>query len=75
MKKTALLAISFAFMTGSVSFAGYDFGDCGACSMRPACGTRCIYDTPCQCADLGVHYNPCIDRCTYCEVFGNIGAR
>lgn len=74
--KNILLSATILLIVLPLSTFAYDFpDDCGACGMRPACGSRCVYDTYCQCADIGVYYNPCIDRCTYCKVFGNIGAR
>lgn len=54
------------------------FAACGRCYVaQTPCINPCPFDTVCECTDPGVKHLDygCLDRCTFCEAFGNVGAR
>lgn len=84
-----LLVASFAFGCGG--YGGCGGGGCGGGGCGGGCGgggcgntflyndsclsACCDFDTPCQCTDPGANWNDCLNRCDYCEAFGNVGGR
>lgn len=77
-----IVTLCLVGLTSTTSYAGCG-GGCGGgissffATIDPApvgCGSRSP-DLNCDCTDPGMYYNDCISRSTYCEAFGNVGAR
>lgn|GEM_PF-4706681 len=55
------------------------YDECDSCYYDGAWSNQYAYGhhrgCDCDCTDNGWRYNDCIDKCTFCEAFGNIGAR
>lgn len=74
-----ILCLNSLFVTSTYACGGGCGGGISSffATIDPApvgCGSR-NPDLNCDCTDPGMYYNDCISRSTYCEAFGNIGAR
>lgn len=72
--------VIFVTISSALFFStSFSYAQCCASRINSDCQPLCcqpLYpEWGCDCADLGMYENQCIDRSTYCEAFGNIGAR
>ena len=66
MLKKAMISLALSLTTQTL------WAQCGeVVGCQPVC---CEVVSMCECTDPGWKWNNCIDPCTYCKAFGNVGA-